>query len=840
MRTLDGAIDLLAARGDAVAFRRRTDFRSFPVTGREAAARALRIAAALRRAGVGRGDRVVVRAPNGPDWGLSLLAILRLGAVAVPLDARASLEFTARIAGKTAAKAAVVSLHGAPAPAGLATLVVEDYDARLGPADGPDPPPAGLDPSAVAEILFTSGTTGAPKGVVLTHGNIASNVVALSRLARLGTGDAFLSLLPLSHMFEQSVGFFLPILQGCRVVYLDTLKPSAVVHALDEERISVAVVVPRLLKGLMQGVERAAAGGARGAIFRAAFGAAPAMPGWLRRVAFGAVHRRFGGRVRFFLSGGAPLEPDVEEFWERLGFPVVQGYGLTETSPVLACARPAARRRGSVGMFLDGVERRFGEGGELEVRGPGVFAGYHEDPERTAGVLRDGWFRTGDLAEERDGFLYLKGRSKDLIKTPGGLNVYPEDVEAALRRSEGVRDACVFGLRGPAGEEVVAALVAQPGARLDPRAAAAAANALLEEGRGVARAFAWPGEDFPRTSTLKVRRFQVKEAVAAMAAGGAAAAEAAAAAAPGSADPVIDALARLARRDAAEIEGSLRLGADLGLDSLDLVDLVSRLEQALNLDLDESEVTPATTVDALRALLARRAGAADDRLPRWPRGALASAFRACFRGLLLFPLFRAFVRLEVVGAERLAGIEGPLVLAPNHLSHLDCPAVFLALPPARRRRTAAAAWQEYFEPEGAGLAKRAWLALLQRTLMAGLPLVPVSQSKGFRRSLRSVGTMLDEGWSVLFFPEGERSRSGERAAFKAGIGVVATAMGATVVPVRLEGFHLLLPRDGFLPRRGGGRVIFGEPRRFRRDEDPAAVTLALERAVDALGGPGGR
>jgi len=832
MRTLDEALDALAARGDAVAFRRRTEFRSFPLNGRDAHDRALRIAAVLRSMGVARGDRVILRGPNGPDWGLSLLAILRLGAVAVPLDARASLDFTRRVAERTRARAAVLSRFGPPAPGGLPALLFEEVDARVAAERGPDPGPSGNSPADPAEILFTSGTTGEPKGVVLTHGNVVSNAVACGELARVeggGEGDAFLSLLPMSHMFEQTIGFFLPILGGARVVYLDALKPSAIVRALREERITIAVLVPRILKWLQQCVERETGSGLRGAWFRSAWAAAGPLPTAGRRAVFGPIHRKFGGRVRFFFCGGAPLEPEVEAFWERLGFPILQGWGLTETSPVLTCARPDARRAGSVGKFLDGVEHRFGPEGEILVRGPGVFSGYLDDPARTAEVFEDGWFRTGDLGEMREGFLHLKGRSKDLIKTPGGLNVYPEDVEAALRAVDGVRDACVFPLKGDRGEEVAAALLPWPGRALDPRAVAAAANARLEEGRGVARAFLWPGEDFPRTPTLKVRKFQVRDAVAA-----GALSEAAVPGADGD-DPLLALLSKQVRRPAAEIRGEHRLGADLGLDSLDLVDLVSSVEELFRMDLDEGEIGAATTVDALREAVKARRPVDDAGLPAWPRSWWGEAGRRLFRGLLLFPLFRIFVRVETRGLENLPPPGTTVLYAPNHLSHLDTPALLRALPPALRRRTGAAAWKEYWEPPGAGALTRAFLVSLRTVLLMGLPLVPIAQTKGWRRSLRGVGTMLDAGWSLIFFPEGERSRTGERLPFRAGIGVVAGAMRAPVVPVFLDGFHRILPRDGFWPRRGSGRVVFGKPMEFPADAEPERVARAVEKAVDALG-----
>jgi long-chain acyl-CoA synthetase len=578
----------------------------------------------------------------------------------------------------------------------------------------------------------------------------------------------------------------------------------------------------------MQGVQRETESGLRGAWFRAAWAAAGPLPTGGRRLVFRPLHRSLGGRLRFFFCGGAPLEPEVEEFWERLGFPILQGWGLTETSPVLTCARPGARLQGSVGRFLASVEWKQPASGEILVRGPSVFRGYLDDAGRTREVFEEDWFRTGDLGEMRDGFLFLKGRSKDLIKTPGGLNVYPEDVEAALRAVDGVRDACVFAAKGDRGEEVAAALLPWPGRALDPRAVTAEANRRLEEGRGVARAFLWPDEDFPRTPTLKVQKFKVKQALeeGTLAAGKSAGS--------GSSDPILALLEKFARRPAADLRDGHRLGPDLGLDSLDVVDLVSSLEDQFRMDIEEGDVGPEMTVAGLRALVAARKPVADGSLPSWPRSAPAGAFRALFRGLALFPLFRLFVRVRVRGLENLEGLGGPVVYAPNHLSHIDFPAVLLALPPALRRRTAAAAWKEYWEPPGASLPKRAFLQTLRIALTAGLPMIPVAQTKGWRRSLRGVGTMLDAGWSLVLFPEGERSRTGERLPFRPGIGIIAGAMRARVVPVRVTDFHRILPRDGFWPRRGTGTVTFGKPLDFPPDADPADVARAVERAVDAL------
>jgi long-chain acyl-CoA synthetase len=208
--------------------------------------------------------------------------------------------------------------------------------------------------------------------------------------------------------------------------------------------------------------------------------------------------------------------------------------------------------------------------------------------------------------------------------------------------------------------------------------------------------------------------------------------------------------------------------------------------------------------------------------------------RWCFQELLMLPLFRIFGRVEVRGLENLEGLDGPVIFAPNHLSHVDTPAILDALPRARRRRTGAAAWKEYWEPPGASLPKRAFLQGVRLLLAMGLPMVPMAQTRAYRKSLRGVGTMLDAGWSLIFFPEGERSRTGERLPFQKGIGIVAGAMRARVVPVKLGGFHRILARDAFLPRRGTGTVVFGKPLAFPPDMDPARIAKEVEKAVDAL------
>jgi long-chain acyl-CoA synthetase len=423
-----------------------------------------RVARYLKESGLSQGDRVLIWGVNRPEYGIAFLAALRLGAILVPLEANYAAEFAQKIAQRTRASGAIVSSQTLERARTLGLPlfqmeVLPDLARQCAPLEK-----AALNGDDLAEVVFTSGTTGDPKGAMLSHRNILSNAIAASQIFPIGPKQRLLSFLPLSHMFEQLGGFFTVLLAGASVIYPTSRQPAVVRRTFKERKVSMVLITPAVVKSLMLAIERSAEAQGKKELFENLRRVARRLPMGLRRLVFFSVHRQFGGRFRYIISGGAALDPALGESWRELGIDVIQGYGTTECSPGLTFNRVELNRLGSVGTPLPGVEIKIAADGEVLARGPNVFKGYWENEEATRAVLdTDGWYHTGDLGEiDKDGFLWLRGRKKDMIVLADGTNVYPEDIEntlAADPRIEALATplrpvvATVVGLQRP-GEDV--------------------------------------------------------------------------------------------------------------------------------------------------------------------------------------------------------------------------------------------------------------------------------------------------------------------------------------------------------------------------------------------------
>ncbi|HEX2185411.1 MAG TPA: AMP-binding protein, partial [Chloroflexota bacterium] len=472
---------------------------------------------------IGRGDRVLVWAPNSPQLVAVYFGCMLAGAILVPLDPFSTPDFIARVAAKTRAAAMVTGAGQVPALScrvirldelRFALPAVREAPALVAPGAAARP-----GPEDVVEVVLTSGTTGEPKGVVLSHRNVVANVQSVRGVIPEGPPYRLLSLLPLSHMLEQTCGLYLPLLYGATIVYLPSRQPGAVFKALRRWRIMAMVVVPVLLEVMLRGIEREVRRRGQWPAWERLQRIAPYLPMAGRRLLFSGVHRQLGGCLDFFMCGGAHLSPPLAVAWERLGVKVAQGYGTTECAPVVASHTLARRAFDSVGRPVRGVQVRLSEAGEVLVKGPNVTARYWEDEAATRGAFTaDGWFRTGDLAElDADGQLRLKGRLKDTIVLPSGLNVYPEDVERELAREAEVAGCVVLGLPDASGVLGVHAAVLPADRSGTPEAvrgrveaALRRANARLAPHQQAKSCSIWPHDDFPRTSSMKVKRHEVR------------------------------------------------------------------------------------------------------------------------------------------------------------------------------------------------------------------------------------------------------------------------------------------------------------------------------------------
>jgi long-chain acyl-CoA synthetase len=808
---------------------------------------AMQFAVELEARGIGKGDRVLLWGENCGEWIAAFLGCLFRGAVAVPMDAIAEIHFARRVAAQAGVRLAVVGRDLPSLGAEPAALCLEDLAeiVRSRPIEEFSPAPAGRgDP---VEIVFTSGTTAEPRGVVLTHGNLLANLEPLEkgiaryrRYERIFHPLRFLDLLPLSHVFGQLLGIFLPQILGGTSVFLDTLNPAEVIRAIRAERVSVLVTVPRLIESLRDQIERDLAASGRLEKFRWDYRAGEGEHFLKRWWRFRAVHGRLGWKFWAVISGGAALPAEAEEFWGRVGYAVIQGYGLTETTSLVTVNHPFRLGRRSIGKVLPGLEVKLAADGEILVRGENVASGYWKESGIAPVLDADGWFHTGDLGErDAEGNLYFKGRRKNVIVTPEGLKVYPEDLEAELRKEPGVRDCVVVGLERDGNAEPCAVLLLRDAGAPAESAEAAArriverANQRLATFQQMRRWLVWPETDFPRTPTQKPVLARIREAVEAEFGGRRAVAGPAAA----PAGPLAQLLERISRGRPLPESAT----ATLQLSSVERVELLGALEDRYQVDLSETEFTAANTVRELERLVeGPPQRAAVFHYPRWAQSWPARAVRAAVYHLLARPAMLLLGWPSVRGRESLRGTPAPVLVIANHIAYFDPVYVLEALPGRLRRRLAVAMDGELLEsmrnpPAGTGffvgMAHRAayWL------VVSLFNVFPLPRQAGFRKSFAFAGDLVDRGWSVLIFPEGARTRDGRMGPFRTGIGLLAARLGVPVVPVRLGGIFELKAAGKRRARPGWIKVSIGPPVRFGETDAPETIARDLERRVGGLG-----
>jgi long-chain acyl-CoA synthetase len=462
----------------------------------------------LQEQNIEKGERLLIWSASRSNWIIAYLGALLVGSAIVPLDVSTKEDFLGRITRTTGAKFLITTtrqyetLKEPP----LALIDIESLPAgtfersRLPQLQGND----------LAELVFTSGTTGQPKGVMLSHNNIASNALQALQVVDIRDQDRALSILPLSHMFEATIDVAI-LSRGSSIVYARSLVPDTLLKLFASQHITLMVLVPQALQLFMSGIEREVRRQNKARAFEILHRIAPHLPFRLRRLLFGSVHKRFGGHFKFFISGGAYLPPQLAQRWENMGFRIMQGYGATECAPVVAATSYKDHNLNSIGKALPGQQVRIASDGEILVKGSNVALGYWQNAEATEAAFKDGWYYTGDLGyEDEHGFLYIKGRKKNLIVLANGLNVYPEDIENVLLTNPAIKDAVVIGLTENGHDPIVHAVLLMEKPE-EAKAAIQLSNKQLASHQQVRSFTVWPEPDFPRTHTLKVKRPELLE-----------------------------------------------------------------------------------------------------------------------------------------------------------------------------------------------------------------------------------------------------------------------------------------------------------------------------------------
>ena len=782
---------------------------------------AQRFASELDARGIRSGDRVLLRGENSPEWAAAFWGCCLLGAVVVPLDKGSTPEFVSSVEKQTAAKLVITN------------PLFDDISRVRGISS-----PKDLTADAIVEIIYTSGTTSEPKGVVLTHRNLLANIEPIEKeikkylkWERLFHPIRFLNLVPLSHVFGQFMGLFVPQLFGSEVHFQESLNPAEIVRTTHKNRISVIVLVPRVLDALREWIERDYAARGRTQELRERLARAENQSFLRRWWSFREVHRRFGWKFWAFISGGATLNAETEDFWQRLGFAVLQGYGMTETAALVSVNHPFKQSRGSIGQLLPGHEMKLDESGEILVRGASISPGYWTTNGNVNGHAGE-WLRTGDVGElDANGNLFFKGRQKDVIVGAAGLNVYPEDLEAALDRQPEVRASCVVAIEGPRGAEPFAAILPSADSS-NIEAAVTRANKQLAEYQQIRRWSIWPEPDFPRTATHKILKRDVARQLKTLSFGFENSLP----------NDLTTQIANITGGTASNVDPATRL-ADLQLDSLGRVELLSALEDRYQISLDEASFTAATTVADVQKLLR---GEIEEQTtpypyPRWPRWRIVKLIRFVLFYTIILPITHFMTRMSISGRDNLNNNAGPALFIANHITLGDHALVLAALPFRRRHRLAVAMEGELLRnwihpPTETKLFTR--LRGFAEYFLVNLffNVFPLPKQSGFRRSFAYAGECIDRGESVLLFPEGTRAPRGQMhmGHFRPGIGLLAQALKVPVVPVKLEGLYELKSRQQYFANPGMVRVHIGAAITIPSDETPNAVTEELERRFTSL------
>lgn len=794
-----------------VVFVYRTGIRRFSYSYRDLYLNSLKMAIYLKSRGIKKGDRVAIWAPNHPFWCISYFGIILAEGIVVPIDFASGKKRAETIIKLSGAKFVIQSIYKfekISSKNGLRTVALEDLIFILKEQEEMKGLP-NFNEGETVEIVYTSGTTGDPKGVVLTHRNIMSNIIGASEHINLPKNFNFLSVLPLSHMFEQTVGFLLPLYQGDKVIYLRTVKPSSIMEALNKEDVATILTVPKFLLLLKNTVERELAAKGLKIFLKSDF---------TKKIISPLVRRKFGKNFIGFISGAAALPLDVFLFWKSMGIKVVEGYGLTECSPIVSGNTLSVQTPGSVGWVLKDFKMKI-DNQELLVKGPSVFSGYFQNPEKTKQAFKDGWFRTGDFAQiDSQNRIFIKGRKKDVIVNSSGINIYPDEIEPILNQINGVKDSCVIGLDNGEGEEVHAVLLLKD-RKANLNKIIKLVNEKLDPLQRIESFSIWKELDFPRTTTLKAQKFKIKEAILnqdkkrdleAIE------------------DPLIFILANVSHKKKTEIKENSILTSDLGLNSLSRLELVNYLEQQFRIDLEDTLINQRTTVADLRKFLEKKRKAKKQSgLWLWLNNPLGRMLREGLDMLLQKPLTNLFFDLKSYGLSNLDKIKGPVIFISNHVSYLDQPVIMFSLPRKIRYKIASATREEFFfTQEGTSSFKK--LLFLYIMVAGNIFLLP--QKRGFRKSLAFMGNLVDRGVSLLIFPEGTRTRNGKLQNFMSGLGLMVKEFQIPVVPIKIVGMEKIFPRSAKFPKKGKCEVIFGEPIEFTT-QSPSEI---VQKSHDAI------
>lgn len=854
------------------------------------------VAYRLQTENIEHGDRVILIGENHPCWEIAYLATLYRGAVCVPVDPHGEIDTLTNFFENSEAKMAFLSPElkgkfiqieerlGRKIPAVVwrdeessnGFQPFEDWTSTEYPKEFETQIPE-IDLNDNAVLVYTSGTTGKPKGVPLSHGNIVAELEAIDKVIVIDHTEKVLSLLPLFHAYLQIVNLWLATTKGAQVFYLKELSPDELSKAMKVSKMTILASVPRLWYLFHKKIFDTVAAKPKPVLIL--FKAMLRTNGFLRdnfninlgKKFFSQVHESFGGELRLAISAGSRFDENVAIDFHRLGFTIVQGYGLSETSGAATATYVDDNRVGSVGKPMYGTEVKIDDPdkdgvGEVLIRGGIVFAGYYKNPEATAEAFTaDGWFKSGDLGKfDKDGHLYIVGRAKDVVVLPSGKNVHPEDLEVHYLKSPLVEEMAIIGIEdtseGRAGAEKLVAIVVPDFEYLKSAKIANSREAIRYSldnlGREIpeyqrVREYIIRAEPLPRTATRKIKRFELKKEVeTGVISAGEGKSEKAWTLTEDDKKVIESKIGRAVTavieknaKDASIIHPQMNLEIDLGLDSLSRAEVFAALEQAFATEFEGEEAAEALKVGDVVELVKKHAGEIDESQEistdlNWSKIIREKAedvpevqyvirdrwfFPAvAYTVYKLFKLFNlVFMRLEVSGEDVFDELKRPFLICPNHQSFFD-PFIITANYPFR-------IYKNIFHV-GAAMYFQNWF-----TEMLGrwLNVVPIDPDTELMKAMKAGAIGLRYGKVLNIYPEGERAFDGKLSEFKKGAAILATELELPIVPVAIDGVYKVWSRRSWMIRPAKVKVRYGKPF-FPKDVLAAQPDLSDEQKYEAV------
>jgi long-chain acyl-CoA synthetase len=741
-----------------------------------------------------RGSKILLWGMNCPEYALMLLACMSLDRIAVPIDWRNSQETINKVIDKTNPKVAFISKYFVNSflqEKGLKIYYLEelfDLIRKVSIKNNKLLKDEGYKSSEnTAEIVFTSGTTGAPKGVVMKQKNIIANLKSVEPSLPDLSGSRTISILPLSHMLEQVAGLLLPLGQGATIYYLPKINSFRLLQSFSEYKPTHLVFVPQMLKIFWEKLEDKAKEANKHKSLQKAMKLSHLMPKPVKRKVFSSIHKLFGGNLDFIACGGAPLDKNVGSNWFKVGIPIVEGYGATEVTAVSTMNDISSPKLGSVGKPIPGVKIQTDENGEIFIQGSSLSAGYYNDKEKTRKAFTKKGYKTGDIGEfDNEGYLYIKGRDVYKIVLPSGEKVFVEDLETKIIDDKRVKEACVVAIRTSGGDKVHAYFILRKGVKENLKNIVSDINTKLESKQQISSYAIWPGEDFPRTPTYKFERkvvFEIANKEKGFADLNVQSTDGAY-----SIRNIVDILSKVSGIDKERISDSDTLSGDLDIDSLTRVEVVALAEEHLGVLLDEGKINAKTTVGELIKMAENAAAVEEIKLPMWQFTKIGEVLHLLSIKYLLSPLHSTIIKINYP-QKRIPKIDPGSVVIFNHPGILDGACVVRTLLKQNQWRMVTNSSAGFWE-------NKTPLARPLELFIGGIPLYDSGHK--LMKVLQTDSDLLDRGYNLLFAPQGGLQTSSEEKPFKLGIGYIIRELDCPVHIIKIEGYYDLWP----VPQKG--------------------------------------